>query len=75
MNEIIQLLENWKNLPTANPVFEKDYSIEGEQVRMTISTSVERAFLFKSFIAICRPEQQEIEEAIDKLDEKKDELI
>lgn len=77
MEEIRELLENWKNLPNNNPIFEKDYSIDEveNRVHLTIAITVERAFLFKSFIAECPINRDEIENAINILDEKKDELL
>jgi hypothetical protein len=75
MEEIKIMLEDWKNLPTDNKVFQKDYYIENEQVRLMIFISVEKAFLFKTFTAVCKIEKQAIEYAIERLDEKKDELI
>lgn len=75
MGEIIKMLENWKNLAYSNDVFEKDYSIENDSVNMTISVTVEKGFLFKTLTAKCHMDKQEIESAIDKLDEKKDDLI
>lgn len=77
MEEIRELLENWKNLANNNPIFVKDYSIDEveNRVRLTIAITVESAFLFKSFIAVCPINQQAIENAIERLEEKKDELI
>ena len=75
MEEIRNLLESWKNLPIINNVFKKDYFFEGEQVHMMIAVSVEETFLFKTFTAVCNLNMQEIKNAIDKLDEKKEELI
>lgn len=75
MEEICQLLENWRKSGAINKVFEKDYSIENNRVRMTIYTSIEKPFLFKSIYAVCNLDLKEITNIIDKLDEKKDELI
>ena len=77
MEEIRELLENWKNLQYNNPIFEKDYSIDEveNRVRLTIVITVERAFLFKSFIAECLIDIDAVENAINRLDEKKDELL
>ena len=75
MEESCQLLENWRKSGAVNKVFEKDYSIENNRVRMTIYTSIEKPFLFKSIYAVCNLDLKEITNIIDKLDEKKDELI
>ncbi len=77
MEEIRNLLENWRNLANNNPIFVKDYSIDEveNRVRLTIAITVERAFLFKSFIAECPINSDAIENAINILDKKKDELI
>lgn len=77
MEEIRELLENWKNLQYNNPIFEKDYSIDEveNRVRLTIVITVERAFLFKSFIAECPIDIDAVENAINRLDEKKNELL
>lgn len=74
-DDINQLLENWRKSGATNTVFEKDYSIEEERVRMTIYTSIEKPFLFKSIYAVCNLDLKEIIRVIDKLEEKKDELI
>lgn len=75
MDEIKKMLENWRNLALTNKVFEKDYYIENGCVYLMIAVSVEEGFLFKTFTAKCSLDEQEIEDAILKLDEKKDELI
>ncbi|MCR4835760.1 MAG: hypothetical protein K5899_05140 [Bacteroidaceae bacterium] len=75
MNEIMTMLDNWKNLTFANNVIEKDYYIEGEYANLMIAVNVEKGFLFKTYTAKCPLNKQKIAEAIEKLDEKKDELI
>ena len=75
MDEIRTMLEDWRNQPIENNVFLKDYYVEDKLVHMMIAISVEEAFLFKTFTAVCKMEKQAIQDAIDKLDEKKDELI
>ena len=77
MEEIRELLENWRNLANYNPVFVKDYFIDEVENRvcLTVSITVERVALFKTFMAICSINRNAIENAINRLDEKKDELI
>ena len=69
------MLQTWKLLSKDNDVFEKDYFIINDYVLMTIAISVEKPFLFKTFTAKCHLDESEIGLAINKLDEKKDELI
>lgn len=73
--KIIKLLDSWKNLPANNPVIEKDYFFDGDKVFMSIAISIETSFLFKAFTAKCSLDEQEINSAIDRLDELKDKLI
>jgi len=75
MEEINEILESWKNLNTTNDIFTKDYIFEKGKVHLVIAVSVEGVSLFKTFTAVCNVNKQEIENAIEKLDEKKDELI
>lgn len=75
MEEILEMLEAWKNLPYSNKIIEKDYFIESSRVHLYVAVTVEKAFLFKTFTAICPLTPQAIEDAFNKLDERKDELI
>ncbi len=77
MEEIIELLENWKNLPVNNPILEKDYFIDQNRgtVHLSIAISLERVFLFKTFTAVCPIDRHMIENAIEALEESKDGLI
>lgn len=77
MDEIKNILESWIKQPFHDTILEKDYYIDETKgrVHLIIAISVEKAFLFKTFTAVCSLNIHEIENAIDKLDEKKDELI
>ena len=76
MKELENMLENWRNLSNANKVIENDYYIyDGDKVRLTVAVAIEKLFLYKSFYAECHLNRQEIENAIERLEEIKDELI
>ena len=77
MEEIIELLENWKNLSVNNPILEKDYFIDQNRgtVHLSIAISVESGFLYKTLTAVCSVDIHGVENAIEALEESKDGLI
>lgn len=77
MEEIQELLENWRNPANNNPIFVKDYFIDEVEnsVSLTIAITVDRVRFFKSFIAKCPINIEVIENAINRLEELKDKLI
>lgn len=73
--EIMDLLDGWRNLPNPDSIILKDYFKENDSVYLSVAVSIEKAFLFKTFTAKCPLNKQSIEKAICKLEEKKDDLI